>query len=682
MRSVPQRLRSLQAWLIWCGPALLAAGLFSTGILQTLPHAHGAELIAIAATAGAVSALLRRFATLGWADGFALIFLLAWIAFVGPLPVLATLLLALASLSAGLMLAGRQFGPAATAIAGAALLAAVIGWLLPIPLHTRATYLALLLGLCALARKRLTETLCGLRFDWRTAVAADPESAAFAMLCVGLASVGCWIPTVQFDDLAYHLGLPSQLAALGYYRMDVHSQIWALAPWAGDVVQAIAQVMAGREARGAVDGAWLAAIAALSWQLAAAIGLSVRARWMCTALAASQPLLAALLGGMQAELPATAAVLALALIVARAGMDAEIPCAIACALLAGLLIGLKTGFVALIAPLLLIVLWKRRHKLSARAGATALALFVLVAGSSYVYAGLLTGNPLFPLLNQWFQSPLLPATNLQDPRWSVPIGWDFPWRLTFYSREFGEGWNGLAGFTLLALLGALPAALLLRRLRWLAVAALLSGAAALATVHYFRYAFPALVLLIPCLAGAAFAVVPERAASRLLVGIVGLNLLFQGASFWTLHSGAVTREVGALSTEPVLRRFAPERLLIAAARQRQSDGNVLLCGAGEPFAAELAGHGFTVTHYDPELEALARAADDDPSGVQWHALFAHTNARFAITDHKAGAALRYALREAHPLLDIGTAQLWELPSPAGIEPDLAQLRDAAAHLHP
>jgi hypothetical protein len=682
MRSVPQRLRSPRAWLIWCGPALLVAGLFTTGILQTLPHAHAAELIAIAAAASAAAALLRRLAGLSWAEGFALFFVLAWIAFVGPLPALATALLALASLSLGLMLAGSHLGAVATAIAGAALFAGAVGWLLPIPLHVRATYLVLQLGLCALARDRLGTALRGLHADWRAALAADPSASAFAILCVGLASIGCWIPTVQFDDLAYHLGLPSQLTALGYYRMDAHSQIWALAPWAGDIVQAIAQLVAGREARGAVDGAWLVAIATLSWQLAAALGLSVRGRWMCTALAASQPLLAALVGGMQAELPATAAVLALAFTVARADAELEAASAIPFALFAGLLIALKTGFIALIAPLLVIVLWKRRRKLSVRAGATALVVFVVVAGSSYAYAELLTGNPLFPLLNNWLQSPLLPAVNLQDPRWSAPIGWDFPWRLTFYSRDYGEGWNGLAGFTLLALLGAIPAALLLKSLRWLTVAALLSAAAALAAVHYFRYAFPALMLLIPCLAGAAFAILPERAALRLLVGAVGLNLLFQGASFWTLHSGAVTREVGALSTEPVLRRFAPERLLIAAARQRQPDGNVLLCGAGEPFAAELAGHGFTVTHYDPELEALARNADDDPSGAKWHALFAHTNARLAITDDKASAALRYALRTAHPLLNIGTAQLWELPPLPGIEPDLAQSRDAAVHLRP
>ena len=681
MDVVPNRFTSWQAWLIGIGPLLLAAGFVSTGIVQSLPHAHAAELLAIATIAGAVAAILRRFAGTSWADAFAFFFSLVGIVFVGALPALAVALLVLASISLGLLVTRGPFGIAAKAIIGVALLAGIVGWLLPFPLHWRCVYLPLLLLICVLLRSSLFDELRRARKAWRTAIDADPGAAAFTVLCVGLCSVGCWIPTVQFDDLGYHLGLPSQLAALGYYRMDAHSQIWALAPWAGDIVQAVTQLLAGREARGAVDGAWLLAIATLSWQLATALRMPVRARWSCTALVASQPLLAALVGGMQAELPATAAVLALALVVARAESNEEIRTALPFALLAGLLLALKTGFIALIVPLLLVLVWKRRRDLDLRTGIVALTMCVLSAGSSYVYAALLTGNPLFPLLNAWFQSPLMAAANLQDPRWSAPLGWDFPWRLTFRSREFGEGWDGLAGFTLLALLGTLPVVLWLRNVRWLALAALLSGAAALGAVHYFRYAFPALMLLVPCLVGAVFAALSERSAIRLLAGVIVLDFLYQGASFWTLHNGAITREVGALSSEPVLRRFAPERLLIAAARERAPDANVLLCGAGEPFAAELAGHGFTATHYDPELEALSRNADDDATGAGWRALFAHTNAHFAITDEHVSTALRSALSDARRVQQVGNAELWQLPPPA-LEPDLAQLRDAAAHLRP
>ena len=678
----PPPARNWQAWLIWTGPLLLAAGFVSTDILRSLPHAHAAELLGIMAATCAAAALARGVFRLTWADSLAGVFALAWIAFVGPLPALATALVMFASLGIGLTITRGTSSHVVGAIAGLAAIVGVLGWLLPFPVHSRVAYLAILLAICALARRALIVSVRQAAKAWRAAVASDPPAAAAAVLVVGLASVGTWIPTVQFDDLGYHLGLPSQLAALGYYRMDAHSQMWALAPWAGDIAHAIVQVLASGEARGAVDGAWLFAIATLSWQLAAAIDLPARGRWACMALAASQPMLAALVGGMQAELPATATALALALVVAHARTGADARGALPFALLAGMLLALKTGFVAIVLPLIAILIWRRRAHLSARTTIVALLLFAIVAGSSYAYAWLLTGNPLFPLFNASFQSPLMPPANLHDPRWSAPVAWDFPWRLTFYSRDYGEGWNGLAGFTLLALIGAAPIALLLQRVRWLTLAALLSGGAALAAVHYFRYAFPAQVLLVPCLTAALFATLPQPVAVRLLAGVIGLNLLYQGASFWTLHSGAITREISALSTEPVLRRFAPERLLIATAHQQRPGANVLLCGDGEPFAAELAGHGFTTTHYDPELAALAQSAAEDSSGVRWRAVFAHANAHFAIVDDTAGIGLRTALHDARLLQQAGKAELWELLPPSPVEPDLAQQRDAAAQLRP
>ena len=317
---------------------------------------------------------------------------------------------------------------------------------------------------------------------WRVAVDASPAFAALAVLVVGLASAGCWLPTVQFDDLAYHLGLPSQLAALGYYRMDVHSQIWALAPWSGDIVQAIAQLLAGQEARGAVDAFWLLAAATLTWQLAAALDSALFARWLSVALFASLPLTASLVGGMQAELPAAALSLALALTVVSAPQRATFRHVFLFALLAGFLLGLKTGFVAIILPLCVWLVWRWRGRGSWRMAAVGVALMVAVCGSSYVYAEILTGNPLFPLLNGFFHSALFNAQNLADARWSMPVRWDIAWQLTFHTHDYLEGWDGAAGFSLLGLSGAVLVALALPRLRGLTVVALAAMVAAIVAV--------------------------------------------------------------------------------------------------------------------------------------------------------------------------------------------------------
>src|SRR5690606_42113999 len=86
---------------------------------------------------------------------------------------------------------------------------------------------------------------------WQRTVAADPRATALAVLALGLASTGCWIPTLQDDDVAYHLLLPWSLQLDGRLAMDPDVHAWALAPWAADVLQAVPQLLAGAAARGA-----------------------------------------------------------------------------------------------------------------------------------------------------------------------------------------------------------------------------------------------------------------------------------------------------------------------------------------------------------------------------------------------------------------------------------------------
>src|SRR3546814_17109986 len=115
-------------------------------------------------------------------------------------------------------------------------------------------------------------------------VTASPRAATCAVLLLGIASTGAWSPTLQYDDLAYHLGLPWQLMQHGRYGLDPSHQVWALAPWAGDTLQAVAQVVAREEARSALHVAWLAATAAGLWRLGALLCLHPAMRWATAAL--------------------------------------------------------------------------------------------------------------------------------------------------------------------------------------------------------------------------------------------------------------------------------------------------------------------------------------------------------------------------------------------------------------
>src|SRR5690606_15285098 len=100
---------------------------------------------------------------------------------------------------------------------------------LPLPIHHRWSYLAALLLLVVAGRRSLPAAWACLREGWRASVSASPLGAAWALLALGLASAGSWPPTMQFDDLAYHLGLPWQLMLHGRHALDVTHQVWALA---------------------------------------------------------------------------------------------------------------------------------------------------------------------------------------------------------------------------------------------------------------------------------------------------------------------------------------------------------------------------------------------------------------------------------------------------------------------
>src|SRR5690606_7594456 len=227
---------------------------------------------------------------------------------------------------------------------------------------------------------------------WRAAVAASPRAAAWTVLALGLASAGSWPPTMEFGDLAYHLGLPSPPMLHGRYALDVSQQVWSLARWGGDGLPARPQVCAHAESRGPLELTWLAAASLGLWRLGAWLGLVPALRWAAMALYASLPLTASLLGGMQTETPAVAVALALAVVV----LDDRLPRRLLSgALLYGLLFALKPMHGIAATPLVLWALWRQRGALPGiGAFALAVAAFVAVGGSSYAYAWATTGNPV------------------------------------------------------------------------------------------------------------------------------------------------------------------------------------------------------------------------------------------------------------------------------------------------
>ena len=660
--------------LLWSGAALCVSGLFLNRMWEPWAPGRFAELLLLSLAALAGAWVVHRLTRVSAAAVLAGTWCLALVVFSDPLPVAATLLFA----AAGTALGGLALGRASLALqctCGVVLFAAVLGWLLPLPVHSRWLYLAVCIALVVSRGKALLQALGEARQEWRRAVAAAPRSAAFAMLVLGLASTGCWLPTMQFDDLSYHLRLPWQLMENARYAMDPGAHVWVFGPWLSDVVHAVAQVLAGAEARGPVNGLWMALSAAAVWQLAATLGGGARSGWMAMALYASLPLTAALAESMQTE-TATVALLAwLAVLAMRTADDNWPKVAYAGALLVGGLVALKLTSAAFALLLLPLVFWRYRRQLRLKDMLLAAMIVLAIGGSSYAYAGMLTGNPVFPLFNDWFGSPLLPQALADDVRWHAGFNLLLPWDLTFDTDQYQELWDGGAGFALVALAGAWILAFCDRRTWPLALTVTSLVALPLLHMQYLRYVFPALVLLLPLQAAIAFRVDP-RHASWLLAGLCVLNIAFQANGNWMLRNGALKQTLQAMGAdEPLFTQFVPERSAIAQLRAHPratgNAGNVLMLDPGNPSLAELGLRGRTVAWYDPGLRAMALQAESDPSGAAWAALLRDQGiCEVILRPESLTPAQRAALQRLHAKrrVQTGKAEWWSLPMPVQARP--------------
>jgi hypothetical protein len=664
--------------LLWAGVATLAVGFAMNQMWQNVPLERVRESAKFALIAFLLAFFASRVSRVRIAYMLALIWALALVYFVGFLPAIATALIALSGLAIGGCLIPACYGRSVVLpmVLGSAIVVGVIGWLLPFPIHFRWVYLLALVVPTALRWDDAFARIKASAWVWHRSVEEAPYASAFAAMAVGVASMGCWLPTVQFDDIAYHLGMPSQLAVLGYYRLDFFSQLWALAPWAGDIVQSMAQVLAGQEARGAVDALWLVASSALLWRLAASLKMPSHARWSVIALFASLPLTSALVGGMQAEMPATTILLALAVAVAEAPERPDARALFVISALAGFLLAVKTGFFAATIPAGLWLLWKWRGRVPLAATAPACILALSIAGSSYVYAYVLSGNPLLPLMNGIFHSPFIPPGNFSGTPYTAGGGLDLPWQLTFHTHLFIEGWDGAAGLSFLGLLGAFITAFCMPVLRPLTIVSAAIFLIPFETINYYRYSYPALVLMIPVTVAAAATVIASRRGMIVLLTLfTSMNFLFQGCSYYILHGSSMHRHE-AFTAENIYKRIAPERLMAQYIRQRSATDTVLFCDPGRPFFVELAGRAFSVSWYDTELNK-AWAIPEDSTGEPWRGLFTRTGVRYALTTQsKRSAALDVALADARKIHQVGESELWLLPNPQ-TESDFAKSRDMA-----
>jgi len=181
--------------------------------------------------------------------------------------------------------------------------------------------------------------------------------------------------------------------------------------------------------------------------------------------------------------------------------------------------------------------WGRLGSRPALSSGIAAVLLIAAALPTYAISWRLTGDPVYPFLNQTFPSPLVDrSVSFMDPRYKQPIAFREPYDLTFHTDRYGEGRPGSLGFHYLLLVPLGAVALLAVRRRPALGAAVVSFGGALMVLKFLpndRYLYPSLPLVLVPLAALLGWLTPgavRRALIALAVACVALNAWFMPSS--------------------------------------------------------------------------------------------------------------------------------------------------------
>jgi len=511
--------------------------------------------------------------------------------------------------------------------AGLGVIMGVCGVLVHFPINTPELYLALIAILLALNHRYLAQL-------WRQGcgAAGNFKAQAFWPVAVllwvaGIALSSLFLPTVSFDDLAFHLLTTTQLTLHQRFLFDFHRQLWALAPFAADLFYAIPQLLADEDCRGAVNGFYLVAIVVLGNRLLVTLSVSAAVRAFTLALLLSMPMTHALASSMQSETAMSFFAFAGLVVITDAGYRDALRCAKAALLIAATLLAIKTTAVFIALPLLLVAgfrLLRARREGLAKMDIALFAIvgLALVAGfQSYAFSYMITGNPVYPLFNQVFRSPYLDPVNFFNPLYAGKLTWHLPFDMTFLSSSFAEARNGIFGFQFLMLSPALILLALGLRSASGVIAILALAAVYMIPVvvsqQYIRYLFPGLAMLSIALGVAAQQCASGPAYLRRTwsiawaIAFIG-NIYFMPFAGWHLESGSIDKFT-ATAKQAYLAEFAPERLANDYINRTAGKDAVVFYDNKSPFGAGLAGTPLYPTWYNQDvvrsLVKMDQAAD-------------------------------------------------------------------------
>lgn len=542
---------------------------------------------------------------------------------------------------------------------GLTIIGAVVGWLLPFNVNYAQAYAVFAILTIFQGRQFVVQSikLAGGLLDGES-----PTISSLALLVAATAIFAillCW-PLVNYDDLALHAGISSQLLKNGYYNFDASSQFWANMPWLNDVLHAIITVVSGHTLPGALNAIWLILSVGMIFFIVKNLGGEARLSLAISAVIVSQPMMNFLATSMQVELATLCYSLAVVAVLTR--REQKLNGSVLVILLSGLL-ALKITGALLVAPVMLYALVTRRIDMDAKSLAKYLLLGFFVSIPSYLWSEVVSGNPILPLFNEIFKSRYFPIENFRDPSWGRGISFRKIFDLAVDSSKYGEIRPGTIGVLPWIFLILVVGALIDGSITWVAIVGLIPVVAMFYEINYYRYVFPYLSAAFVYYAAARI-----KSSRRLGLWIVCLaSIAVINSAYWYAGRWDGGRLRGLFlyktTTASMQNDIAPEvGLLSLAALLAAPERNyaILVSDPARPYISTGAGHAYTASWYDPTLQEKYGQALVGDNSERLHKFLVANGFRFVLaSDDKTKNILAHD-KLSRKIAVVQNAVLWEI----------------------
>ncbi len=409
-------------------------------------------------------------------------------------------------------------------------------------------------------------------------------------------------PEKGFDALTTHLMLPTHINFNHSIQIDFKKFVPLLMPAGADWVYTLGYVLGGETAAKLVNFNFYILILISLFYLGSQF-LEKRVAFLACVLFASTPLTGLESVTMFIENALTYFFLMSVLIVVDKSSDLSIQKrSILLSVALGITAQIKLfGFLfyPIMFPMYLLFV-EKKYRFSKYTLLLAPILALAIASPPYIYAYVVSGNPIFPFFNALFKSPYFPNENFTNILYLKPFDLLTPFTMTFQSSSFLESHNGAFGIQniLFPLAFLVPFIIRQRQLIIMSVVCLVYVILVFTQQRYLRYIYPIMPitgLLMLCWASSS--TFQKKFSQVVFLFIVGLNLYLFPTALWFLRQFPINELSQSRSKQ--LNVIPIRKAIEIINLTHGSSAKVLLFG--DPFSTGLEGKFDTITWYSPQL---------------------------------------------------------------------------------